>query len=389
MKSILLWLVFAGATWGQNLLCNGGFESPQFPASVTATDLPCWQTSGGQKIEVQRKSAAFVNGVLGSQYVELDVNSNSDIYQDIPTVVGQRYLIRFWMANRIGSTSSAYRILWDGAELGTAQRTSSETTFTRVFAEVAATKTVSRVGIAANGPSDSVGDLLDEVSVVAISTAGSRLGYNYYLPHFADGGGWGSSLLLSNLSPPGYFAANIEYTVYADDGTVLDPRLNGTVTLNPAGSTVIDSPRPAILRAGWVKVSSSEPLQASLIFRSTLSGAFPLEATVLARELTSETVAPFDNTNFITGFAAANPGTAPITLTFTFVDQSGLTFSTTTLPLGALAHTSFAFASKFPQVGNRKGEVRIAATDAAGNPANFLPLGLRFGDGGVFTTLPY
>lgn len=381
------WTSLSCLAWGQNLLCNGGFESPQFPANLTQGDVPCWQTTSSQGIEVQNKKAGYALGVIGSQYVELDVATNSDIYQDFPTVIGQRYRIRFWAANRIGSPRSAFRILWDGALLGTVARDASRTTFGAVVGEVVATKSVSRIGIAADGPSDGVGDLIDEVSVIPVPEAGSRMGWVYYLPHYADGGGWASTLALVNTSP--YFAADVQYTIYGDNGAILDPLLNGTATLGPFASTSIESPRGALLRVGWVRVVSSEPLQSSLIFRSIQTGRLDLEATVLAREPTSEIVAPFDNATFVTGFAAANPGAAPLTLTFTFRESAGGAFTTVTKQLPANAHTSFAFNDQFAATAGKKGAVEIKATNAAGDPVQFVPLGLRFNSGGAFTTLPY
>lgn len=296
-------------------------------------------------------------------------------------------MVRFWAANRVGSPQSAFRVLWDDTLLGTVLRDSGQTTFGRFAAEVVATKPVSRFGLAADGPSDSMGDLVDEVSVTPIPAQGSRLGYTYYLPHYADGAEWRSSLSLGNTSPD--FAASVQYTVYGDDGAELDPLLNGSLTLAPTASTVIDSPQPPALRTGWVKVQSSEPLQATVIFRSAVTGRLDLEATVLARELTTETVAPYDNVAFTTGLAAVNPGPTPLTLTFVFHGTAGGILATATLPLGPNAHLSFAIPARFPQVADRNGLVEIRATDAAGNPANFVPLGLRFSPGGAFTTLPY
>ena len=236
-----LWAGLAGAAWGQNLLCNGGFESPQVGADSTMTDVPCWQTSGGQKIELQRKSAQYASGTIGNQHVELDVNTNSDIYQDVATVPGQRYLVRFRMANRTGSPRSAYRILWDGAATGTALRNSTETTFVAVTAEVVATKTVSRIGFAADGPSDGVGDLLDDVTLVPIPAAGSRLGYTLLLSPTMRMAADGSPVSPSSIPRlPGYFAApRLKRRFFGDDGTELEARQ--TITLSPAGSTMIES----------------------------------------------------------------------------------------------------------------------------------------------------
>jgi hypothetical protein len=72
--------------WGQNLVCNGGFEEPAFTATVTRTTLPCWISNTGQPIEVQTKAAGYATGTIGNQHVELDADTNSGIYQDVPTV---------------------------------------------------------------------------------------------------------------------------------------------------------------------------------------------------------------------------------------------------------------------------------------------------------------
>lgn len=385
IRIILVGAIAAGAVWGQNLLCNSSFELPQITGDYAITDVPCWQTSGTQKIEVQRKSLGVVTNVIGTQYVELDNASNSDIYQDFATVPGQRYLVRLWIANRAPSTRSQFNIYWDGALLGTASRT--ENSFVRAAAEVVATKTVSRIGLAAGGTSDGYGDLVDEVTVVPIPAAGSRAGYTYYLPHYAHGGGWASSILVVNTSPTGFFSTTVEKTQFNDAGVEVGARQ--TVTLDPAGSTVLETTPPAELQTGWVRLVSTEPLETAIIFRNIVPGRFDLEATVPAREATTATTAPFDNAAFTTGFAAANPSSTPVTLTFAFRETNGLIFSTVTLPIGPYGHTAFAFGDKFPQTAGKKGSVLISATDAAGNPAQFVPLGLRFTAGGAFTTLPY
>jgi hypothetical protein len=384
--TLLLAAIVGPSALAQNLVCNGGFELPVV-ADFAPTDVPCWQTSGGQKIEIQNKATGAAFGTLGQQHVELDVNSDSDIYQDIPTVVGQRYRIRFYIANRVGSSSSAYRVLWDDALLGTALRAQDQTTFIRITSEVVATKTVSRIGFQANGPSDSIGDLIDEVTVMPIPAVGSDLGYTYYLPHYAHGGQWTSDISLVNTSPPGYFAASVQKTVYRGDGTILEA--TQSLTLNPAGSTTLRSPVPPVLSTGWVKIVSSEPLILSIVFRQVIAGRIDQDASVLSREPTTRIVGPYDNTDFTTGFAVANPTAFPMLLNFSFRNAAGAEIGNGVQSLRAQGHTAFTLPDAFTATARTKGSVIITGTYADGTPAPFLPLGLRFSPTGAFTTLPY
>ncbi len=80
----------------------------------------------------------------------------------------------------------------------------------------------------------------------------------------------------------------------------------------------------------------------------------------------------------MTGFAALNPGSAPLALTFSFRDTTGGVIATTTKTLRANAHTSFPFNTEFPVISGKKGSVEIKATNSAGDPVDFAPLGLRF-----------
>lgn len=383
----LAFLPCAATAWSQNLVCNGGFESPAFTATSTRTTLPCWHSNTGQPIEVQTRAAGYATGTLGNQHLELDVDSNSGIYQDVPTVAGQRYRILFWVANRSGSPGSRVRIAWNGVEVSEAARSADQTGFVAIFSEVVATGPVSRLGFNAAGPSDGVGDLLDEVSLVPVPSAGSLLGYTYYIPHFADGDGWKSDILIANASIA--FGTAVEYTVIGDDGAEVAANLKGSFTLDVRRSRVIESPGSPVLRTGWVKIRSAEPINASVIFRQSAAGRPDYEATVLAREPIKRAVAPFDNSgSFITGFAVMNPGASTLQITMRYYDDSG-TLATDTVTLQPNAHTAFALTDRVTASRGKRGLIEMTGADASGNPMDFVPLGLRFIGGGAFTTLPY
>ncbi|MEZ0112070.1 putative repeat protein (TIGR01451 family) [Catenulispora sp. EB89] len=73
-------------------LVNGSFEQPVTSAGVTMVDdstVPGWNTTASDhKIEIWRSGTNGVPSADGNQFVELNANEVSTLYQDIPTVPG-------------------------------------------------------------------------------------------------------------------------------------------------------------------------------------------------------------------------------------------------------------------------------------------------------------
>jgi hypothetical protein len=143
------------------LLSNGSFEDPVISSSIGYNvPVTCWTSPAG--FEVHR-NAWGLPAADGNQWIELDFYYNTSIYQDIPTVPDQDYIITFAFSDRPGGGASAMRLLWDGIQV--ARVTSGTTQWDFYSYTVTATNTTSRVEFAADGASDSVGDWLDAVSI--------------------------------------------------------------------------------------------------------------------------------------------------------------------------------------------------------------------------------
>ena len=371
------------AGFGQNLVRNGSFEEPVFVEPFNTSPVPGWTVRGEASAEIQR-NAEGVRAWDGNQWLELDVASNTSIYQDLATVRNQRYRISFAVANRPGSRSSTVRVLWGGALAGIVTRT--QTIFDLASFEVTATAPVMRLQFDASGPSDSVGDMLDAVSVVPIGSV--AISSAYYLGQFADGDGWTTAITFSN--PTGGEVAG-GFAVYGDDGRDLDTaRLRSALSLGPYRTATFESPGVGAARVGWVRVDASAEISVSAVFRQRAPGRPDFEAAVPARVPSTRVWGPFDNeAGFSTGLALVNPGNNRLLLSLSFRDAQGVGLLTTTVILNAQNHTSFSLPDRFPDLAGRQGSVEIVGRTDAGTPAEFVALGLRFNPGGAFTTLPY
>lgn len=96
-------------------LINGSFEEPDYPNnSVNFPDesmVPGWETSASDNI-MEFWGGGF-NGVPaadGSQFVELNANQVSTLFQDVATTPGQVYFYRFYHRGRLGDDTLALNI---------------------------------------------------------------------------------------------------------------------------------------------------------------------------------------------------------------------------------------------------------------------------------------
>ena len=154
---------------GADLVVNGGFEQPMLsPGSFGVFGaIEDWTTAYGAGIELQ--NAIFVaHG--GAQVVELDSHSSSAMYQDIATVPGVSDTVSFWVSPRPGvnAEDNVLSASWDGRRLGTISSGpgGSVTAWTQYAYTVTATSSLTQLQFADAGVSNSLGSLLDDVSVV-------------------------------------------------------------------------------------------------------------------------------------------------------------------------------------------------------------------------------
>jgi len=154
-----------------DLVVNGSFEEPAIDGWRVFQQIPGWTTGSGCGIEIQ------ANPVEGSAYdgrqkVELDSHCSSSMYQDIATVPGAQYeLTVAYRPRRPGIDDNQIRIDWDGAAVATLTRHSGAEWTVHTFTVVAGTA-VTRLSFVDVSPNNSLGGLLDAVTVRSIDQDG-------------------------------------------------------------------------------------------------------------------------------------------------------------------------------------------------------------------------
>ena len=149
-----------------NLITNGSFEN--------GTTGWC---GNGDYIEVNTAGAYGVSAVTGAMVLELDANKTNTVtgvYQDITTVAGQSYQLSVDVAQRAGyaASTNTVEVFWEGVKIATIDPTS--TALTKYTFTVTAADASSRLEFREQaGDDDSVGGIIDNVSLVTINGGGT------------------------------------------------------------------------------------------------------------------------------------------------------------------------------------------------------------------------
>lgn len=183
MKKIAALLAIAGfAIAGQasatvNLVVNGSFENaPGLGLNswtvYAGSSLPGWTSTSGAGIEVQ--SGVAGQAADGHNLVELDSHNNSNMWQDIATVVGATYEWSFEYSARPNQPSKTTGISYyfgNNRAVNLAQKGKSDTNWLEVNGTFVADSAFTRVYFEATGDNDSLGGYIDNVVVTGPQVA--------------------------------------------------------------------------------------------------------------------------------------------------------------------------------------------------------------------------
>ena len=165
----LLFLSFATLSLrASNIVVNNSFELPALsnPSWSPFSTIPGWSLASGPAIEVQNHVAG--NPFDGNQFVELDSTAESAIFQELPTIAGVQYYLSFAFSPRPGVAVNSMGVLWGGSPVTTVNATGTgllDTSWTVYTFTVLATQTTTRLQFSGLGPSDTLGEYVDAVSV--------------------------------------------------------------------------------------------------------------------------------------------------------------------------------------------------------------------------------
>jgi hypothetical protein len=157
-----------------NLVTNGSFEDTSQAANTwnLYTSVSGWTTSPNIEIRNDVQGTAFD----GVNFVELDTDANSAIFQNIATTIGNYYQISFAYSPRVfvGAASNPIEVYFGGNLLDTLTGNGSSVHVWQTPTYYAqATTTSSRLEFRAVGINDSLGGSLDAVVVNDVPLPGT------------------------------------------------------------------------------------------------------------------------------------------------------------------------------------------------------------------------
>jgi len=211
------------------------------------------------------------------------------------------------------------------------------------------------------------------------------------IPQIADGGGFQTTLVLTNTSAS---ATTASITFYQETGggattnwspPFLEVSSTQNLSLAAGGTLFLHTPGTAgATTVGWAQIQASSAVVAYAIFTLDVPGRQNQDGTAQAAASATRFLVPFDNTNgFITSVALANPTSASESITVGFQPASGASSQLTPITLPANGHTSFTVPTQFATTTGQKGLLEFYAASGS-----ISILALRFNPTGAFTAAP-
>jgi hypothetical protein len=212
------------------------------------------------------------------------------------------------------------------------------------------------------------------------------------IPHVADGGGWKTTIVLTNTSPNPATATLVFHQQTQTDGNTQpwNPPILEVVStsgLNMAGGSTLflnTSGTAADLSVGWAELNADAGVIGYVVF-SIRAGATQDEGTAPAVAASNRILVPYQDSNgFVTDMAIVNPTGSPMDISVGFRTTDGLVSTGNTISqLPAGGHLSFALSTQFPVI---LGHVGLAEFYSASG--NFSVIALRTNPTNSFTTAP-
>jgi hypothetical protein len=209
------------------------------------------------------------------------------------------------------------------------------------------------------------------------------------IPQFVDGATWQTAITVVNLEN---HSTSFDVLFFNDDGTDLNVPVVGQgvvramhISLSTAGSLTFQTTGvSSTLASGWALLSQStnDSVGIMAIFRQSNPGFQSQEAVVPAvSQFENHFLLLFDNTQFVTGIAIANPTLNHVVIPVNIRNEQGQIIDTRQISLDAYSHTSFGLPGTWFSTVGIRGTVEFL-TSGFGVGA----LGLRF-NGSAFTSL--
>jgi hypothetical protein len=171
--------LFASASFG-DLVVNGSFEDPAITGLFETVGAGSDRITGwgvaGQTVDIVSVAAGLDFVHSGRQSIDLaGTPGPGTIFQDIPTELGAKYDLRFFVSSNDGPYTGAFTVRWNGADIGTFDSPVLGTWNEIVLNDLAGSATgASRLEFVSN-IGGFKGTLIDDVSVLAVPAPGAGL----------------------------------------------------------------------------------------------------------------------------------------------------------------------------------------------------------------------
>ena len=252
-------------------------------------------------------------------------------------------------------------------------------------------------GNAANGNFASSGDFIYSAETTVSAATTITQNEIFYFPHVADGGGFKTTLFITN---PGATSTTANVTITFNDfgdseGNTIVPafvdntgqQFSGTISLELGGGKsrrLVSTAASGAIGVGFAKVASDIAVTGSAIFSQFSGSSLIAEAGVDPSSTATSQSIFVDEAGFLTAFAYANLSEGQTAnITFTLLNAEGQTIDTTTTTLAPLNHMSQFVFQLFSNTTDLSGTMQISSDVA------LTVVALRFlNDFSIFTSVP-
>jgi len=226
-----------------------------------------------------------------------------------------------------------------------------------------------------NGSADS-GDSIYSTTL-QVKPAASAPTLTRIAPRIVLGDTWNSSVYLYNTTTNAA-SAKVEY--FGDDGNPLVGLPGGataSVDLGARGSALLDASAGGPLTTGYAVLTFPEGVTGYVVLKQSEVDKAPVETILpLSGNAVKSSTLAWDETNWTTMLALANPGSAEITVTLTVRDPAGQVLATSDVKLASKAKTEFNLKDRaeFSVMSGGRGTVDLSVSDGS-----FAVTGFRVG----------
>jgi len=212
-----------------------------------------------------------------------------------------------------------------------------------------------------------------------------------YVPQFVDGGGWQSTLVLTNTSTT---TATATLLFHSDSGNgntqawtpaFLETSSTTGLALLSGSSMFLHTPgTAATLTQGWAEIHADAGIVAYNIFTNRLPGVKDQDSTAPAVGATNRILVPYDDANgFVSAIAVVNPSTTPQSVSVGFQTTDGLIAIDALPTVPAMGHMAFVLSQQFPEISGHRGLAEFYSATG-----NLSMIALRFNPTQSSTSLP-